>query len=702
MHISKLSLVNYRNFLNAKMVFKEGINTIVGENGSGKTNLFRAIRLLLDDWMMRSAYRMNEQDFCRALQDPRGHWIIISIEFEKISHEEAIQSLFVHGLGVADGEMVDKATYNLIFRPKVDIRQSLSKLDDGDKDGLKAILRTIKIEDYEVIFTGKSAADFNCQETYKRIVGDFENVVFSDEVEPPEIGLQIPKMLCVSKEVSFTFIQALRDVVAEFHNNRTNPLLSLLKNKSGDIDPNVFQPIADMVNQLNDSIETLEDVKDIRNDIEKTIKEAVGETYSPTSLSIKSGLSDEADKLFQELKLFVGESEEDYEGAIHELSLGGANLIYLTLKLLEFKYQSDQETCANFLVVEEPEAHIHTHIQKTLFDKLDFPNTQIIYSTHSTQISEVSNVNNINVLGKSDGYCEVYQPVTGLTPIQSRNVQRYLDAIRSNLLFAKSIILVEGDAEEILIPVLIKQVLGVSLDELGISLINIRSTGFENVAILFHDNRIRKKCAILTDLDVSIIDTEIEDDDPEKEFKRKCLRSQKSGKTRKVRLDAFSNNNDWVSVYYAQHTFEVDFILGGINRDEAKSTVDVVYTDNATIEHAKEDLNSDEVAIYGKRILTMANNMGKGWFAIQLSHSINCHTHIPDYILKAIIETSPSFNNKIWADVITHRLSCVEHENFDLNTIIGELKQFKMGNIEVDALLVVLPEDQIFSFLEHV
>ena len=49
MHISKVSLVNYRNFKNASFLFNEGINTVIGENGAGKTNLFKAIRLLLDD-----------------------------------------------------------------------------------------------------------------------------------------------------------------------------------------------------------------------------------------------------------------------------------------------------------------------------------------------------------------------------------------------------------------------------------------------------------------------------------------------------------------------------------------------------------------------------------------------------------------------------------------------------------------------------
>ena len=113
-------------------------------------------------------------------------------------------------------------------------------------------------------------------------------------------------------------------------------------------------------------------------------------------MSIKSNLPNETEKLFHALKLFIGEPEEDYEGSIHELSLGGANLIYLTLKLLEYKYRKEKDRIGNFLLIEEPEAHIHTHIQKALFDKIEYEDTQIIYSTHSTHISEVSNISNIS------------------------------------------------------------------------------------------------------------------------------------------------------------------------------------------------------------------------------------------------------------------------------------------------------------------
>lgn len=126
MYISKVSLVNYRNFANANIVLNKGINTIIGENGSGKTNLFRAIRLLLEDASIQYAYKLTENDFNRKLGNAwKGHWIIISLEFSDLSHEEAIQSLFIHGAGIAEADYVEKATYNLFFRPKADIRQKL-------------------------------------------------------------------------------------------------------------------------------------------------------------------------------------------------------------------------------------------------------------------------------------------------------------------------------------------------------------------------------------------------------------------------------------------------------------------------------------------------------------------------------------------------------------------------------------------------
>ncbi|WP_282258431.1 AAA family ATPase [Stenotrophomonas sp. PS02301] len=708
MHISKLTLVNYRNFKNTSLTFQRGVNTIIGENGAGKSNILRAIRLLLDDNMVRAAYRLDESDFSRALGQWKGHWIIISIEFEDLSLDESVQALFLHGAAGIHSGPISKATYNLIFRPKKEIRLKLAALNDLDFAALNAIRDGITIDDYETIFTGRSSADFSNLATYERIVGDFDFCRFDDETEFPELGAKVPGFLSVTKEVSLTFIQALRDVVAEFHNNRTNPLLTLLKSKSGEINAAALVPIVGQVRDLNSAIEGLEDVQYVRKHIRETIKDTAGETYSPASLSIRSDLPEEAEQLFQSLRLFVGESEDEYEGTINELSLGGANLIYLTLKLLEFKYQREKMAIANFLLIEEPEAHIHTHIQKTLFDRIAYEDAQVIYTTHSTQISEVSNVSKVNILGRRGAYCEAYQPTTGLDATQVASIQRYLDAVRSNLLFAKSVILVEGDAEEILIPALVKQVLGLSVDELGLSVINIRSTGFKNVAALFHDTRIRKRCAIVTDLDTIFFDItpNSADGDPMAARKRKAIGSQMAGAVRKVALDTFEAGNAWVRSFYATHTFEVDFVGAG-NHEAIVRSVEKVYKAPVTIAQATAELRSGLLHQSGFRTLMMAEQEGKGWFAILLAQTLDHQVVVPPYIREALLFAHGAFSRPLIVRILHHRMNCLwridatSHPR--LTAFASELQRYR--DLEIDLLTlsaaaaIALPGDVVHDFL---
>lgn len=707
MHITKLSLVNYRNFAATALDFNAGVNTVIGENGTGKTNLFRAVRLLLDAKMLPSAYRLNEEDFHRSLGDWRGHWIIISIEFDQVSDDESIQALFLHGTGVAEESTVRRATYNLIFRPRREVRHQLSQLTSGDNDGLATIRNSITIADYETIFTGRSTGDFVDPNFYKAVVGDFDAVKFNDVLHPPEIGATLPKQLSIAKEISFSFVPALRDVVRDFQENRPNPLRNLLKSKSGAIDLTAFEVIADKVVDLNRSIEKWPDVGVITGDIRQTISETVGDAYSPSSLHIRSDLPSDADQLFQSLKLFVGEDGESFEGGIHQLSLGGANLIYLTLKLLEFKYSQATMPIANFLLIEEPEAHIHTHIQKTLFDRLNYDATQIIYSTHSTQISEVSNVKNMNILGRESGIVQAFQPAKGLDEKLVRNVQRYLDSVRSNLLFARSVVLVEGDAEEILIPVMVKKLLGIGLDEFGISLVNIRSTGFENVASLFHDERIRKRCAIITDLDAPIEEIDPDDEDKTRATKReKMARSAESGRARKVRLDAFAKENQWVHVFYAPHTFEVDFVASG-NDALVRGLVEETWKNTRCRDSAESALSSRDVAQFGNIVLRMAKIHGKGWFAVLLASTVTPHISIPRYVLKAIHFANPVLSNEVWFNILTYRLNTLIEgscDEGDANKFAKEIKKFRQEKKTLKSLADLskqtFPDDEINDFLK--
>ena len=204
----------------------------------------------------------------------------------------------------------------------------------------------------------------------------------------------------------------------------------------------------------------------------------------------------------------------------------------------------------------------------------------------------------------------------------------------------------EGDAEQILLPVLVKKILGVSLDEIGISLINIGSTGFANVAKLFHSDRVRRNCSILTDNDISIVKLP-DDSSVDSEYDKGCRNSELSGIERKGKLDVFCMNNIWTAPFYAKHTFEVDFLLAN-NSYEIVKTIKKEYEREGDIKRIQKLLEDEDVAIAGKEILRLAEKFGKGWFAIMVSENINNITGIPEYILNdGILHSNRLYNQEV-------------------------------------------------------
>jgi len=651
MHISSLKIRNYRNFINSEFIFNKGVNTILGENGSGKTNALFALRLLLDDTLPRNITKLKDSDFCRNIGDSKGHWIIISVDFDELATSEGCQML-KHAAGHMDGS--DTGTLTYYFRPCLRIRQNLHDAST-DLAKIDAIRKTISIDDYEVVFTGRSNIDFLDNDNYKAFVGDFDLGIFPEpnEKDFKSYGVKISPL---HEEVSFTFVKALRDVVSDLRNYRNSPLIQLLKDLESDISDGDSKQITGLVDKLNNSISELKEIKQVSQGIQSTLHNTVGYTFSPI-IDIESSLPSDLDKLLQKLSLTVGDNYVDnYSGDLNELSLGGANLIYLALKLLEYEKKQDSDKVAQFLVIEEPEAHIHTHIQKTLFENHSTGKTQVFLSTHSTHISSAAEISDMNILGMTANVVDVYQPSKGLKPIECSRIERYLNATRSTLLFAKGVILVEGDAELILIPTLIKRVFGVSLDELGVSLVSMDSAFFEHLSKIFDESRVRKNCAIITDSDISIVNLP---DDPEKDsdYQKSCRNSQTSGIQRKEKLDEYVGGNDYVSAYYAEHTFEVDFIMED-NSIEIINILPQIYSRKPNVDKSAKILKSEKLNVYGKEVLRLANKVGKGWFALLLAEKLTSQTYIPKYIMDAVaFACQKSLDDSVLMKMCMYRLN---------------------------------------------
>lgn len=684
MFLNCLQIVNYKNLSTTKFSLVEGVNTIIGENDSGKSNAMTALRILLDDTYYYNTKRLKETDFSDALSNWKGHWIIISAVFGKITSEDKENEVCAEIVPENESEEFLKSyiksgsdnigVISLFIRPQKTIRKKLSEITDMAE--FEKERNKIKLSDYEFYYTSRAQTDFTNQDIYKDIVGDLENGECSnpDEDNDEILGCKL-NIAEVQDHISVVFIDALRDVANELNKPR-NPIRRIIESVESVIKESEINSIRDEIVELNKTISEVEQVELVGKRINEKLLDMIGMVYSP-EIILESGLKDDIKSLSR--YLFLKPSKQN---DIESLGLGHLNMIYMALKIVEYEMNRTRELI-NIMIIEEPEAHIHTHIQRTLFDKLKVTKdyTQIITTTHSTHLAEVSEIKNVNVLKSVDNKSISMQPSKELDKFGeeklelkklslSECIERYLDAKRSVLLFSKGVILVEGDGEEILIPNMVRKALGVSLDELGIGLVNVGSVSFEYIASLFGEERINRPCAIITDEDVQIVEKS-------STFYKK--EAGERGKSRKKKLDNLYGRNMWVESFFAPHTLEVDFSLveNRANVKYVNNVIDMNYVNEATIARHKANISGGTDAECANAVLTLAQNMGKGWYATVLSNYLDCTVNIPQYILQAVAFASREVVNiDIIHKMMQYSLGCSE-ENETMLELFQEAQKAK-------------------------
>jgi putative ATP-dependent endonuclease of OLD family len=305
----------------------------------------------------------------------------------------------------------------------------------------------------------------------------------------------------------------------------------------------------------------------------------------PLSAQISVGQnSDESGRLRQLLeKLEVNLGQAQYPGEPSNRGLGTNNLLFMACELLLL---GSEEEVFPLLLIEEPEAHLHPQRQLRLMgflqDQIKTPRSdgqqiQIIVTTHSPNLASDIKLDNIVLIRDRKAF-SLSRGNTMLEKSDYHFLERFLDVTKANLFFAKGVIIVEGDAENILLPT-IARLIGRDLRKYGISLINVGGTGLRRYGKVFiranpaKDGVISTPVACIADLDVmpdcapSILG-KLKDDEqlPQKSKRRWSVKSDFAGDMtlRKEEVRSKSSGQSVATFVADEWTLEYDLAYAGL------------------------------------------------------------------------------------------------------------------------------------------
>jgi putative ATP-dependent endonuclease of OLD family len=457
MHIKSIEIKNFRNFSNFQIDFTNGFQTIIGENNIGKSNLYWAIRLVLDKNLSYNSRNLEEKDFHDFVDLDIETFASISIEF----YGDNLASIpNLHALKTSDNTV--RISYLYAHKSKL-----IATEDTFDK---------IEIKDFQWRLYG-GGNTFSIEEIEK-----LNQITFKD-----------------IDGINLFYISGFRNINSDLFGSNKSLLSEYCKSR--DNSDEELKRVKTILENTSDNLNELEFIPDISETVKSKNKEIAGNHFTfPVSLGF---ITNNDNEVWNQLKLFFN-PKDGKNIPLNVLGLGQKNLLYLSLFLSRLINEQDDNE-VNILLIEEPEAHLHPQLQKILFSNLSgLLNTQVFMSSHSTHIASDCDFKNLNILYKApESIIKSFSPFIKETIVQKELreqllLKRYLDATRSELFFSSSVILVEGVAEQFIIPVIAKQLYDINLTEYNISVIPIHSRYFDPFLKLFQAGNLEiTACAII-------------------------------------------------------------------------------------------------------------------------------------------------------------------------------------------------------------
>lgn len=454
MHLSRIKIENFRNFRDLDVALNGNV-VIVGENRVGKSNLLFGLRLIFDPSMPDSSRQLGLSDFWDGLKIDADTTITVSVEIKDFD---------------ADYDVLAVLT---------DFR-----LDD-DPDTIRLTYQLRPMPSLE----GAPSSD-----------EDFEFICFGGEDEAKRFGHDL------RRRITMDLLPALRDAEGDLSAWRRSPLRPLVEDAFFGIDKDELEAIGEKIAEASRAAIDFNEVKTLETSIAELFLAMAG---SKQDVHPSLGFSaTDATRINRQIRLLIDKGRR----GIADASLGSANLIFLTLKLLDLqRLIENNKRDHSLLAIEEPESHLHPHLQRLVYKHLfetivdgeegsEAKPLSVILTTHSPHIASVAPLSSLLLLrSDTSGGTRGYSTASAtFSATDTEDLERYLDVTRAEMVFARGVILVEGDAERFLLPDFAKE-LDISLDEHGVSVCSVAGTNFKPYAKLL--SALGIPFAVITDYD---------------------------------------------------------------------------------------------------------------------------------------------------------------------------------------------------------
>lgn len=592
-YLQEVTVKNFRNLHSLTVHLQHGLNLIVGRNGTGKSNLFRAIRQALgpasasgDFPWLTPEDRLHEES-----GEPTTETIRVSLTFAGLSEDQRAQYFEILEY---NAETPDESLAHIHFEAPWDAKKErfLPRRWGGP------------------------------------LLGERTEV-------PAEILSSIP----------LTFLPALRDAESALLPGRSSRLARLLQDVARN-EPNAGydKEVEAIFRSANEQLALHPLISRAGSKLKDRVDSMAGSDFVEPMI----GAADpDFNRILKTLKVLLPQNP------VPELSsagLGYNNLLFIATVLTHLRDSPEEDM--PLLLIEEPEAHLHPQMVSRLGSYLagelgeEVP-PQTVVATHSPILASQVRPTQASVLFESRGSGEVCcNSLRGLRLEKSeeKQLERMLDITRATMYFAKGLILVEGISEELLFPQL-ADIVEADFSANQVSVIPVCGVSFSTLAKVLGTRGLDVRVAIVTDGDPEVETGDTwRGDTPKSDPKG---RFEVSKRTTNV-IEQFSDDPS-IQVFPSSVTLEYD--LAAVSRQNAQVMASVwtqLYPGSSVITEdaiAEAESNVEAGLRIWRGVCRSSSSGSKAHFAHALAHRIGLPDttfDLPMYIRDAFDWVSPS------------------------------------------------------------